>query len=317
MVPSYSKQEVNFPTSPGSDIPHATSDATIKHVNWYIVPGALGFGSSPTITADSCVWWFEKDYPYSSPYSKNPNITTPGANLDSTYKPQPQGGWLGPQQLAAPVELTTQQMYVWALTADQTGGKAGTRPRENQIPPTPEALNQLNQTYGTGLLGGMDVHYYVNITQATGLPAVGGLQPVPFYEQVAGAESQVDDALTQQIRVLVEGLALVNKSAIRAKDPTPAQLVEYYAQIGSLVQNMPMGALVFNAIDAVARKFDYTLQFGTDVRLSQAANYPNRGFRLMQQQTALTNAICKSLSPILLVIIFIRSHSPTLWPLFP
>ncbi|KAG0019644.1 hypothetical protein BGZ82_011827 [Podila clonocystis] len=296
MVPSFSKQEVNFPTSPGFEIPNAKSDSTIKHVNWYIVPGKMGFGSSPTITADSCVWWFEKDYPFSSPYSKNPNITTPGANLDSTYKPQPQGGWLGPQQLVAPIELTTQQMYVWALTADQTGGKAGTRPRENQIPPTPEALNQLNQTYGTGLLGGMDVHYYVNITKATGLPAVGGLQPVPFYEKVAGADSEVDDALTQQIRVLVEGLALVNKTAIRAKDPTPAQLIEYYAQIGALVQNMPMGALVFNAIDAIARKFDYTLQFGTDIRLSQAANYPNRGFRLMQQQTALTNAILKSSS---------------------
>ncbi|KAG0345236.1 hypothetical protein BG004_003854 [Podila humilis] len=298
MVPSFSKEEVAFPTSPGSEIPNAEADATIKHVNWYVIPSKLGFGGAPTITADSCVWWFEKDYPFSSPYAKDPNITTPGANLDSTYKPQPQGGWLGPQQLMAPIELTTQQIHAWALMADQTGGKAGTRPREAQIQPTPEALTQLNTTYGTGLLGGMDNRYFVNITRSsTGPPSLSGLRPVPYYQSVTGADSEVDDALTEQIRALVEGLASVDKSPIRAKDPTPDQLVAYYAQIGSQVQNMPMGALVFNAIDAIARKFDYTLQFGTDIRLSQAANYPNRGFRLMQQQTALTNAILKT-SPV-------------------
>ncbi|KAF9413059.1 hypothetical protein BGZ94_000850 [Podila epigama] len=295
LVPSFSKEEVNFPSSPGSSIPNAPSDATIKHVNWYIVPGELGIGGAPTITADSCVWWFEKDYPFSSPYAKDPNITTPGANLDSTYKPQPQGGWLGPQQLMAPIELTTQQVFAQSLSADQTGGKAGTRPREAQIPPTLEALTQLNKTYGTGLLGAMDTRYYVNLTRSSdGTTGLGGIQPLPFFEQVAGSGYDVDDALTGRIRVLIGDLALVNKSAIRRKDPEPAQLVEYYARIGSIVQNMPMGALIFNAIDAAARKFDYTLQVGTDVRLSRAANYPDRGFRLMQQQTALTNAILKT-----------------------
>ncbi|KAF9437391.1 hypothetical protein BGZ76_000926 [Entomortierella beljakovae] len=296
MVPSTSKEKLNFPSSPGSSIPNADSDDTIQHVNWYIVAGKLGFGASPTISADSCVWWFENDYPYSSPYSKNPNITTPGANLDTTYKPQPQGGWLGQDELMMPIELTTQQTYPWFLTADESGGLAGTRPQQ---PLVNAESNMTGQPFGTGFLGGMDTRYFANISRIPGtvIPTVAGFQAVPFYQQVSGAGSSsndVDDALTNEIRVLVEGLALVNKSAIRAKDPTPQQLIEYYSEIGVLVQKMPMGALIFNAIDTVARKFDYTLQIGTDIRLLRAANYPNRGFRLMQQHTSLTGAILKS-----------------------
>ncbi|KAF9349498.1 hypothetical protein BGX26_012228 [Mortierella sp. AD094] len=300
MVPSTSEEKVNFPSSPGSSIPNAKSDATIQHVNWYIIPGDLGFGSSPSITADSCVWWFENDYPYSSPYAKNPNITTPGANLDTTYKPQPQGGWLGPQELMAPIELTTQQTYPWLLAADETGGLAGTRPQQPPVDAT--SGNLTGQPFGTGLLGNMDTRYYTNITTSpnTVIPSVTGFQAVPFYQQVSGSgsgsSSDVDDALTGEIRILVDGLARVNKTAIRAKDPTPQQLIEYYSQIGALVQNMPFGALIFNAIDAVARKYDYTLQIGTDIRLLSAANYPNRGLRLMQQHTALIGAILKTSS---------------------
>ncbi|KAF9098547.1 hypothetical protein BGX27_000767 [Mortierella sp. AM989] len=298
LVPSTSKEKANFPTSLGSSIPNAKSDATIQHVNWYIIPGKLGFGSSPQITADSCVWWFGNEYPYSSPYAKNPNITTPGANMDTTYKPQPQGGWLGPQQLIAPIELTTQQTYPWFLTADETGGLAGTRPQ--QSPVDAKSGNLTGQPFGTGLLGSMDTRYYTNITKDPGsmFPTVTGFQAVPFYQQVSGSEisKSVDDAITGEIRILVDGLARVDKSAIRAKDPTPQQLIEYYTQIGALVQNMPFGALIFNVIDAVARKFDYTLQIGTDSRLLRAANYPDRGIRLMQQHTSLTNAILKSSS---------------------
>lgn len=293
MVPATKKQVVDFPTSPGSEIPNAKKDATINHVNWYVITGTLGFGSAPTISADSCVWWFEKDYPYSSPYAVNPNITTPGANLDSTYKPQPVGGWLGPVELAAPIDLTSQQMYPFVLAADNTGGQMGTRPKQSQV--DPKSGNLTGESFGTGLLGAMDTRYFANITTntATGFPAVTGFQPVPFYEQIKGVDADVDDALTGQIRVLVDGLARVNNSALLSKEPDPRQLVQYYSQIGALVQNMPIGALIFNAIDAVARKFDYTLQIGTDIRLAQAANYPNRGFRLMQQHTALSNAICK------------------------
>ncbi|KAF9279124.1 hypothetical protein BGZ68_008118 [Mortierella alpina] len=300
LVPSFSKEEVNFPTSPGSAIPNAKDGATIKHVNWYIVPGKLGFGASPTITADSCVWWFEKDYPYSSPYAKDPNITTPGANLDSTFKPQPRGGWLGPNQLLAPVELTRAQTYPWALTADETGGLAGTRPR--QPPVDAKTGNVTAQPSGTGLLGAIDSRFFANITtdKSTGIPSIKEFQPVPFYQQISASSdtaNAADDALTQGIRSLVEGLARVDKSAIRAKDPSPKQLIDYYSQIGALVQNMPMGAVIFNAIDTVARKFDYTLQIGTDIRLLRAANYPNRGLRLMVQHTSLTNAILRT-SPV-------------------
>jgi len=294
LVPSFSKQVVDFPSSPASEIPHAQKGATIQHVNWYVVPGDLGFGSSPTITADSCVWWFEKDYPFSSPYAMNPNITTPGANLDSTYKPQPVGGWLGPLEIAAPVELTTEQIYPWVLTADETsGGLSGSRPQQAQIDAKTGNLSGL--PFGTGLLGGMDTHYYANITtdQTTGIPSVSGFQAVPYYQTVSGTSRDVDDALTQEIGILVEGLALVNKSAIQAENPTPEQLIDYYSAIGNLIQKMPIGAVVFNAIDTLARKFDYTLQIGTDIRLAQAANYPNRGIRLMEQHTALSNAICK------------------------
>ncbi|KAG0321451.1 hypothetical protein BGZ99_003922 [Dissophora globulifera] len=296
LVPSYSKQIVNFPTSPGSSIPNAKADATINHVNWYIITGELGFGASPTITADSCVWWFEENYPYSSPYSKNPNTTTPSATLDSTYKPEPMGGWLGPQELIAPIELTTQQMYPWLLVSDATGGLGGTRPQQPQI--DARTGNLSGQPFGTGLLGALDTRYFANITTnpSTGIPAITGFQAVPYYQPVAGADSpnDVDDALTNEIRILIDGLALVNKTALRAKDPTAQQLIDYYSQIGALVQNMPTGALILNAIDAVARKFDYTLQIGKDIRLVQAANYPQRGIRLMQQQTSLTNAIFKT-----------------------
>ncbi|KAG0232000.1 hypothetical protein BGW42_008511 [Actinomortierella wolfii] len=307
LAPSNSKDDtVPFPTTPGSEIPHAKKDSTIKHANWYIVPSTLGIGQAPTISADSCVWWFEKDYPFSSPYAKDPNITAnSGVNLDTTYKPQPQGGWLNPMQLQIPIQLTKAQVYPWAIAAD-LGNSAisGSRPRQPALeatpgvpPPPVEAGNGNNSAIGTGLLGKMDTLYYVNITAGDAMiPSVKGYQPVPFYESLGTttSEADVDDALTGKIRELVQAIAAVDKGPLRSSKPDPQELIKYYAEIGSLIQQMPFGALIFRFADMAAKKFGYTLQFGVDLRLSNAANYPDRGFRLMQQHTSITNAILKA-----------------------
>ncbi|KAG0262066.1 hypothetical protein DFQ27_002566 [Actinomortierella ambigua] len=316
LAPSSQKDNtVAFPTSPASDIPHAKKDATIKHANWYIVPSVFGFGQAPTVSADSCVWWFEKDYPFSTPYAKDPNITAGtagGVNLDTTFKPQPVGGWLNPMQLVAPVQLTKAQVYPWAIAADLGPSSiSGTRPRQPALaatpgvpPPVPAPAggnSSGNGSTGTGILGMMDTLYYVNITAGSGggamsLPRVAGYQPVPFYESLGttASEADVDDALTGKIRDLVQAIATVDKGPLRTSKPDPQAMIKYYAEIGALIQQMPFGALIFRAADLAAKKFVYTMQIGVDLRLSNAANYPDRGFRLMQQHTSITNAILKA-----------------------
>ncbi|KAF9976452.1 hypothetical protein BGZ73_008587 [Actinomortierella ambigua] len=307
LAPATQKDDtVTFPTSPGSEIPHAKKDATIKHANWYIVPSVFGFGQAPTVSADSCVWWFEKDYPFSSPYAKDPNITADagGVNLDTTFKPQPAGGWLSMKQSQASVELVKAQSYPWAIAADVgQSALSGTRPRQPALtatmgvpPPVPPAAGG-NSSSGTGILGMMDTLYYVNITTGSmGFPELKGFQPVPFYESLGKAvsEADVDDALTGKIRDLVQAIAQVDKAPLQTSQPDRMALIKYYADIGVLIQQMPFGALIFRAADMAAKKFGYTLQVGVDMRLSNAANYPDRGFRLMQQHTSLTNAILKA-----------------------
>jgi hypothetical protein len=52
-------------------------------------------------------------------------------------------------------------------------------------------------------------------------------------------------------------------------------------------------AILFDAVDNLARRWKYTLQIGSDDRIQRSALFPTHGFRLFVQQAKLGTAIGK------------------------
>ncbi|OZJ06092.1 hypothetical protein BZG36_01131 [Bifiguratus adelaidae] len=356
-----------LPGVPISQYPKAPNDAKyINFTNYKVIPQTLG----PQISA-GCVWWFEHDYEYRAPYENNPQIAN-AFRRDSTFQPDPQGGWFSVQNLAYPIDLSQSQTSPWAYVWDNTGVNSGAKPQlpsvsipggiqgvatlagglsggsagGNPLAATggnasaalnPSAIIGANPQYAqiaqflpylpigqnanysgpqpgqagfpwpndttsTGLLGSIDLNLYANITinNATSDPTqryvLSDFQPVPYFIKIDSSEprSNTTSYLTAKIRDTINQLSTVNKSALLDSNPPPEVTLEFYANIASIVTEMPWGALIFDAINTDAKTWNYTLQYGTDSRLANAASFPSRGFRQMVQQSMLSNAFMRA-----------------------
>ena len=52
-------------------------------------------------------------------------------------------------------------------------------------------------------------------------------------------------------------------------------------------------AIYFDKLDFKNQQYQYTLQFGKDIRVSASSLYPSPGYRQLMQQTALSNALLR------------------------
>jgi ABC-type multidrug transport system ATPase subunit len=288
-----------LPTTPAIDVPVAElPDQPVKHANFF-APSLSSFSTASfSSIASSCAFWFEHDYPVRAPYEMYANATS---RVDTTFKPDPAGGWLGPTQLLVPVVLAQAQTFPWAVVLDAVGVDTGTRTRQ----PATITL-ATNSSTGTGLLAQVDTNYFATVTKTNtsvlpGLPPfkVSSFQPVPFYQKLSpttATASDVDDALTEYIRTASNRLAEVNKTALLNNNQDAQSRLQFFADVADITVDMPWGGLLFDQVDATLRKWVYTMQIGSDRRIRRASNYPSENLRKLAQQTQLSNAFLRTTS---------------------
>ncbi|RUP48908.1 hypothetical protein BC936DRAFT_143659 [Jimgerdemannia flammicorona] len=292
-----------LPSSLWSDIPNAPHDSDyVNHTNYYIVSGT----TSATV-GSGCVRWFEHNYPYRAPYEVDPGVKDPRMRMDTTFRPDPPGGWFGLSSLTFPAHLSQYQTFPWAYVLDLPGQESGTRPpisalSQNDILSLYNNPDYANVTPGvagspfpgdssTGLLGAIDYNLYVNYTVSGNEQfALSGFVPVPYYVKINNGNTKDDmnALLTQKIMETVNSLSTVDKTALLNDSATQLQMLAFYANISDIVTKMPWG------ISPSTRQWNYTMQIGTDKRINLAASYPSQGFRRFAQQSMLSNAFLRS-----------------------
>jgi hypothetical protein len=288
-----------LPTTPSTDVPNSDTDSIVKHTNFLAPPPATLTEFAPQAQARGCVLWFEHDYPTPrSPYELYGANVSLAQRKDTTFAPDPLGGWLSPSQLALPVKLAQLQTYPWAAVLDLNGASSGSKPKLSAIRSATQLGALQNSTNGDGLLSLIETNAYVNIVTSndTSKPPFGvdALLPVPFYEKLSAGktEEDADDFLTERIQASFARLAVINKTTVVQNNQNPIAQLQYFTDIADIVKDVPWGAIVFAKVDAVARRWGYTLQIGTDRRISRAASFPSESLRRVAQQSQLSNAFC-------------------------
>ncbi|RKP13742.1 hypothetical protein BJ684DRAFT_15885, partial [Piptocephalis cylindrospora] len=303
----------NLPTTPASQVPGAQGTGEggmVRHTNFLLNNNMGSSFSIPTSAATSCVFWFGHSYPARAPYEAATGMNNT-VRKDTTFKPDPTGGWLGPDQLAFPSAISQFQTFPWALVsqAPEVAG-IGTKGRQATLVDS-SALAAFSATppsaTGSGLLGSIDTDVYVNVSRLQapnelGVPfAVTGFQPVPYFINIpnegdGGAQAQIDDQLISLIRSTLSAVARVNKTVIERDEGSAAERLQYYVDVAAAVTNMPWGAIHFDRADPGSLAWSYTLQMGMDTRIQAAASYPSAGLRLLAQQTQLSTAFARQLA---------------------
>ena len=121
-------------------------------------------------------------------------------------------------------------------------------------------------------------------------------QPVPFFDKRQGSIEDLDDLLSDSIRDVISDLALINKAIIFNDEATQDQLLRFQIQISNVLTKLPYGNILFDKIDPFLKQWDYTLQIGDDVRISNAVNFPTQGLRRLAQQSQLSNSFIRTVN---------------------
>ncbi|KAJ3058920.1 hypothetical protein HK102_010253, partial [Quaeritorhiza haematococci] len=311
-----------LPKTPKDAIPGATMDVTNININ---IPGPIstiggGGGGGPPGAAiltffKPCTFWFGNNYPYNDPvYARDPEIGNQTIfRLDSTFLPQPKGGWLNPLNFGKgnlTRFFTQYQLQPWnylVLGPNVNPSVVGTSPKQDPIP-YPRALPNLTVpaagfTFGnqsSGLLSSIETRYYLD-------PEAGGLQPVPWYQSPSSSDSsssspasdsKTEDAMNTAIgnalNAALRGLSTIDKTSVLAQNPTPAQLTKFFADAARVLKGLPFGGVFVDQVDHAAKDYRFTFSVGKDTRIDRAAGFPAPGLRQVLQLTQLTSGILRT-----------------------
>ncbi|OMJ23956.1 ABC transporter A family member 9, partial [Smittium culicis] len=323
-----------LPNITSSSLPNSIPGVTYQALNMYILPFPVIESinqiqtSSLTDNSPSCVWSFDKNYKFSSPYQFNPDADT-SSRMDTTIRPDPHGGWLNTQVLASNLlKFQTNQNFPWFVVKDSTPGlKAG---NVNRLPPIPISIgnlfnsptnsiqsivssnstnNLITQNNATGLLSFTDTKFFLNFspTNNTNAPYIpSSLQPVPWFDSLSTnsnlplSDNDIDDIISNHIIQATSQLRNIDPEIFRAvarnidKQSSIRPLMDYFSKITPILTQVPWGALLFNTIDPDNRIWSYTMQIGSNGQISNSGSFPSIITRLLTQQTSLSNAFLKS-----------------------
>ncbi|KAI8611257.1 ABC-2 family transporter protein-domain-containing protein [Chytriomyces sp. MP71] len=319
-----SLNSIGWPIYNASDLKvHGVNTTNGKSVNFlsYISFATLEDPGAAVIGAQKpCVLWFGNEYPQFSPiYERNANLTG-FTQLDSTYIPPPDGGWIGQLQglaggssydLASFQKYTSAQQSAWSVVGADPSLTSilGSLPDGGDM--TVGGLLDLNLTDlssptpydpATGLLGTMPQRVYLNIVSAP----KGSKQPFtldsahlyPYFitNTSISTADQVDDALAYHLRKLIADLASLNKTILQIAptDRTSSQLIDFQIATTQATRQMPTSGLFLTALDAARARLRIVLSVGTDVRVSAAANYPSQGLRQLMLVAQLGQAALRT-----------------------
>ena len=274
----------------------------LLHTNYFLqgFAGIPGSGASVSLflaQPQFCSYWFGDDYPTTSPYEKSPSpVASTAYTRSTTYIPNPLNGWLATSQY--PALLAQYQTYPTWLS-QSTDSNWGTLNKQSAMADLSSGsisgdgistTTYKTSTGSSGLLAGIPLDFYYNPNNPS-----TPYQPLPYFNQVSGSESDVDNALANAILNFITALSLVDKSVLSQKNPSTAALQAYYASVNQITYNMPYGAIVVSS--ATAPNWQYTMQIGTDSRMIASQTFPPQGFRQLMFQTEFSHAVLSNLAP--------------------
>ncbi|PVU88448.1 hypothetical protein BB560_006371 [Smittium megazygosporum] len=321
-----------LPKISGSEIPNAFKEKDYYAINQYLLPISLTDSTDQsrsfalTDQEPSCVWAFEHDYAFSSPYQNDPKVSL-SVRLDTTGKPDPLTGWFGTQFLSQnPLKIFLNQKQPWMIINDLSGTNAAGSRQElpavsiNYTSMVTSAMTggnylqelvstNLNSTLksnaiGSGLVSKVDLNYYMGFsaTKGSGFGASpSSMKPVPWYESSSlQTSNDIDDLIASNIRSTLDEFQKLPTTAFNALYGNVSSvsdfssIINFYLTISPIVEKMPWGALIFDKIDNQSRQWKYTLQIGENDQITSSGSFPTAIQRIMSQQTYLGNAMLRS-----------------------
>ncbi|CAG8754990.1 25011_t:CDS:2 [Gigaspora margarita] len=298
----------DLPKLPSEQVPNSSGKTKlVKLVNFFIPPAdTSGFSISGP---QSCVFVFGHDYPAVLPYQPPvAQSTVNSTRRDTTFKPDPPNyPWLNDLSLNySPLLsfLSQIQTYPWANVREAPNVNVGLKPPHDPVPSITN-FNNANETYpgDFGILGNINTNYYVNITTSGSSFRVQNFIPVPFfqkplnsyaYSDIDQLDYAYDDILSDSIDNVINELAKIPKTLLKR---SPDQL-SYNTKIAGIITKMPWGNILFDSANNFSKQWNYTLQIGTDIRISAAAAFPSQGLRRVAQQSDLSNGIIRTINGI-------------------
>ncbi|KAF9185875.1 hypothetical protein BGZ51_002361 [Haplosporangium sp. Z 767] len=282
------------------NVPEPTGGRTKPAAAWYPSTFSKDHYSSKRLP---CVRWFGETYPIKAPYE---NVTAADmAQPDSFYTPPPRGGWFNLREIIkaykrehpnasyetqpAIWEMDNVNQTVYYLTANaQIAQTLGTIPNVTRSffterwPPTdPRVVYNITSpgvTPGTGLLGAIPVRYS-NRMRYGNLDSDG--RPISGDEEKFSAQNfiQMQDqaSIDKTIQNMIHDIAKKNTM--------------------NMYEDMPFGAMLFDALDPAKSSIKMTMQFGQPP--SGEYSYGARettpaGLRQIIAMTQMTNAMIKT-----------------------
>ncbi|KAJ3278392.1 hypothetical protein HK104_002381, partial [Borealophlyctis nickersoniae] len=249
------------------------------------------------------VYWFGENYPRSDYYSAPTNITNPLYLKDSTYIPQPTKGWFGmllDQDTAAGEQaqkddaidlryFTQFQLRPWAIVA-----------ADPSIDLTTLGIT-LQRKWSISELGNLPPYFTapgLSFKPTNGTNA-SVTATVPYFtpDTTVRTTSDMDDRISDLLKTVFETLTQMNKTAVTSDDNTPDDITRFFATVNSVTSAIPYARIYLSLLHHPTRRYKYTLHIGTDIRLQEAAAYPQRGKRLFLHQSQLSNALLRTSNP--------------------
>ncbi|KAJ3379607.1 hypothetical protein HDU92_006560 [Lobulomyces angularis] len=280
-----------------------------RALNYFSYANLDGLTSNPGAAALSyrhpCVQWFGQDYPMNSIYEKQPNYSAPFSKKDSTYTVEPKFGWFETVMKGLDQSLSQAfsqfQLRPWSLIKigpNVPKALVGSRPKQDLISVQtgfmtvgPNAFPIANES--KGFLDTYDTRYYMDFSSdiKSGNFTLNGFQAVPYYEDSNSID--LDDALATKLNEVIQKISQVDKTVLFKSNRTPLELIDFYNRVNSVLNLMPYGALLIEKFDQIKKEFAFTLQYGSDSRISASSGFPTRGQRLILEQVQLDNAILR------------------------
>ncbi|KAJ3409337.1 hypothetical protein HDV05_004476 [Chytridiales sp. JEL 0842] len=282
------------------------------------------------------VFWFGNSYPQNSPIYEKNALSPLIARIDSTYIPPPDSGWLQTlaslansssastaDSTALLQTFTRLQQQTWALVASSDPSVApilgsrtqgtlrsaaqlaaevslrGSRPFTN-FSTTPDLV-----TGDYGILGTMEGRYYVNFASSTSggsatSRGIQGFTRVPYFQQLEDTvrtPEDIDVQLAALLRNVIADLAKIDKTVLTSSNPDAAKLIEFQLQSGTVVSQMPHGALLLSGFDRERLQARLVMHVGTDRRIQAASGFPSQGRRQMILLTQFTQSLFRAFNP--------------------
>ncbi|KAI8620642.1 ABC-2 family transporter protein-domain-containing protein, partial [Chytriomyces sp. MP71] len=287
----------------GANIPNGKSVNFLSYISFAKLnnnPGAALLG-----TNKPCVNWLGKSYPQFSPiYERNANLTGI-AQVDSTYIPPPNGGWIDQLRhvaadsatldMASLQRFTGFQQSAWSLVGSEpeitsaVGSlrNGGLLSILNLLSLNATAMGTPSYDPNTGLLGSVEQRVYVNLS----VPSRGkskyeivGAQLYPYFDTTLQIKTpeELDDAISKKLSQLIQDLASLNKTVLTAGvRKTTADVTLFQINAQAVTSRMPSGGLFFSSLKPEELRLSLVLAVGSDIRVNAAANYPTQGFRTL------------------------------------